>query len=379
MRIALVVPGGVDRSGEYRVIPALVALIARLARQNEVHVYALSQEPQESQWCLEGATIHNIGLRRSRQRAIRAIWRAHRQSRFDLVQAIWSGSCGIVAVVAARLLGIPSAVHVAGGELVALPEISYGGRLTWKGRIREALVLRAADAITAASAPILASLSELGFAAQRLALGVDLKSWPPRRPVRRSDAGVARLIHVGSLNRVKDQTTLLGALARLAADGSNFEMNVVGEDTLGGEIQSLSAQLALSDRVRFHGFLTQRQMRPLLEAADLLVMSSRHEAGPLVTLEAASVGVPTVGTSVGHIAEWAPLAATAVPVGDCAALAAAISDLLNDEDRRLRIASEAFERSVSEDADDTARRFAALHARLTAAESTTGDQGSHTR
>ena len=28
MRIALVVPGGVDRSGEYRVIPALLALIA---------------------------------------------------------------------------------------------------------------------------------------------------------------------------------------------------------------------------------------------------------------------------------------------------------------------------------------------------------------
>jgi len=37
MRIALVVPGGVDRSGEYRVIPALLALIG--------FVFVLVQRP----------------------------------------------------------------------------------------------------------------------------------------------------------------------------------------------------------------------------------------------------------------------------------------------------------------------------------------------
>jgi glycosyltransferase involved in cell wall biosynthesis len=375
MRIALVVPGGVDRSGEYRVIPALIALIARLARHNELHVYALYQEAEESEWPLEGATIHNVGSRRPRVRAIRAICAAHRQSRFDLIQAIWSGTSGMAAVIAGRLLGVPSAVHIAGGELVALRDIGYGGRLKCKGRVREALVLRAASALTAASAPILASLSDLGVSAQRLPLGVDLKSWPPRRPVRRSDSQLAKLIHVASLNRVKDQATLLRALARLATDGLNFEMEVVGEDTLGGEIQSLSAQLGLSNRVRFRGFLTQRELRPLVEAAHLLVMSSRHEAGPLVVLEAAAVGVPTVGTAVGHIAEWAPHAAIAVPVGDDAALAAAVGGLLKDEEKRLALASEAFERSVSEDADFTAQRFRALHAGLVGTRTPAGEIG----
>jgi glycosyltransferase involved in cell wall biosynthesis len=367
MRIALVVPGGVDRSGEYRVIPVLLALVSRLAHNNDVHVYALNQEPEESEWHLDGALIHNIGPVRSRVRAIRAICSAHRKSRFDLVQAIWSGPCGMVAVAAAKLLGIPSAVHIAGGELAAVRDIGYGGGLTWKGRIREALVLRAASAITAASAPILTSLSERGFAAQRLPLGIDLKCWPPRQPVRRSDARPAKLIHVASLNRVKDQTTLLLALAELEASGLSFEMQIVGEDTLGGEIQSLSARLGLSDKVRFQGFLTQRQLRPQLETADLLVMSSRHEAGPVVMLEAAAIGVPTVGTAVGHIAEWSPQAAIAVPVGDCTALARAIRELLNDEDRRLSIASEALNRSVGEDADYTAQRFQALYERLIAA------------
>jgi hypothetical protein len=36
MRIALVVPGGVDRSGENRVIPVLLALISRLSVHHDV-------------------------------------------------------------------------------------------------------------------------------------------------------------------------------------------------------------------------------------------------------------------------------------------------------------------------------------------------------
>ena len=45
MKVALIVPGGVDRSGEVRVIPALLALIRRLAADHELHVFATHQEP----------------------------------------------------------------------------------------------------------------------------------------------------------------------------------------------------------------------------------------------------------------------------------------------------------------------------------------------
>ena len=46
MKIAMVLPGGVDRGGEERVIPAFLALIERLSREHDVHVFALHQEPQ---------------------------------------------------------------------------------------------------------------------------------------------------------------------------------------------------------------------------------------------------------------------------------------------------------------------------------------------
>ena len=201
----------------------------------------------------------------------------------------------------------------------------------------------------------------IGVAAHRIPLGVDLAAWPPRDPVRRDPNRPARLVHVASLNPVKDQSTLLRALASLMRSGVDFEMSVVGEDTLNGSIQSMAAELRLSERVRFLGFLPQRQLRPIVEAADLMVLSSRHEAGPLALLEAAVAGVPTVGTAVGHIREWSPAAAACVPVGDWARLGERIGQLLQDEDLRLRIAREALRKAVSEDANYTAECFQRLY------------------
>jgi glycosyltransferase involved in cell wall biosynthesis len=360
MKLGIVLPGGVDRTGEYRVIPVFLALIERLARVHEVHVFVLHQEPLPATWPLRGATIHNIGDGWPRVRAIAAIRAEHRIAPFAMLQAIFSGSCSFIAVTAAKLLRIGSVVHIAGGELVALRDIDYGGRRRWKGRLREAVVLRAADAVTAASAPIIASLASLGIAGRRIPLGVDLDAWPPQ-PLRRRTARRARLIHVASLNPVKDQATLLRALAALRDAGVDFEMDIVGVDTLDGRVQALGRELKLDGQLRFLGFRTQRELQPVLAEADLLVMASRHEAGPLVLLEAAVAGVPTVGTEVGHIAEWAPSGAVAVPVGDWVGLAAAIQRVLVDEALRCRLAAVAQRHAIAEDADYTARAFEGLY------------------
>jgi glycosyltransferase involved in cell wall biosynthesis len=209
-------------------------------------------------------------------------------------------------------------------------------------------------------APIIAALQALGIEAQRVPLGVDLQAWPPLAP-RARRGGPAQLIHVASLNRVKDQPTLLRALAVLRNAGLAFRMDIVGVDTLQGEMQRLAEQLGLGYCVEFLGFRTQRELRPLMESADLLVMSSLHEAGPLVLLEAAVAGVPTVGTAVGHLVEWSPSATRSVPVGDGIALADAIQQVLADEPLRLRLAEAAQRRTLLEDADCTARLFEALY------------------
>jgi glycosyltransferase involved in cell wall biosynthesis len=365
VKIALVLPGGVDRTGEYRVIPVFLSLIGRLAQTHDVHVFALRHEARPDCWQLAGATIHNVGDGRTRWRAIEAICTEHARAPFDLIHAIFSGSCSFVAVIAAKLLGLPSIVHIAGGELVALHEIGYGGRRRWWSRMREAWTLRKADAVTAASAPIVDSLRTLGIQARRVPLGVDLRAWAPLAP-RVRQKKQAHLIHVASLNRVKDQTTLLHALRGLVESGLDVRMDIVGVDTLDGAMQTLATQLGLDRCVRFLGFKTQSELRPIMQSADVLVMSSMHEAGPLVLLEAAVAGVPTVGTNVGHIAEWSPDAALAVRIGDAQALSRAIGMVLQDESLRLRLAGEAQRRAVTEDADYTARTFEALYRQLSA-------------
>ena len=104
-----------------------------------------------------------------------------------------------------------------------------------------------------------------------------------------------------------------------------------------------------------------------IEHADLLVVSSLWEADPIVALEAAVAGVPTVGTRVGHIADWAPRAAVAVPVGDDLALAESARALLEDEERRLRIAEAAQRSAVEMDADAAAERILGIYRKLTGA------------
>jgi glycosyltransferase involved in cell wall biosynthesis len=364
MRVALIVPGGVDRSGTHRVIPVLLALGERLAAAVDLQVFALNQEAGPSRYTVRGFPVTNVGVPRTRLRALLAVLGEHRRRRFDVVHAFWAGATAQVAVAVGAVLRRPVLVHVAGGELARIPEIGYGPGTLWS-RAAVRMALRRADLVTAASTPIRDQVEQVGVHAEPLVLGVDLREWPAVPPRRRVPGRPARLVHVGSLNLVKDQTTLLAAVARLSQDGVNVRLDVVGEDTLHGAVQRRAAGLGVTERVQFHGFLTQQALRDLMVGADLLVMSSRHEAGPVVLLEAAAAGVPTVGTAVGMIADWTPDAALSVPVADPAALAAGVRQLLDDDDRRLRLAAEAQRRAVAADADATAARVLEFYRRLT--------------
>ncbi len=349
MKIALLVPGGVDRTGEDRSIPVLLWLIERLARVHELHVFALRQEARPCIYPLLGATVHNIGARPRSARMIRSILAEHRRTPFDVLHAYWAGPQGAIAGVVSQRTGVPVLLHLNGGDLVAMPDIEFGGLRSRRARVAFRYAVRRASLITVSSRPMQRRAAQLGVSVELLPFGVALDRWPARAP-RRELSQPPRLLHVGTLNRVKDQRTLLRALAHLRTT-HEFALDVVGEDTLGGAVQRLAAELGLGDTVRFHGQVPHTELRPFFDNADLLVMSSRHEADPIVALEAAVAGVPVVGTAVGLIDDWSPHAARAVPVQDHLALAAAISDLLQDSEARMSIAGNAQAIVRAHDAD----------------------------
>jgi hypothetical protein len=59
-RIAFVATGGFDAGGRERVIPALLWLVERLAREHEIHVSSFVPEPTVF---LRGATVHDLAAR----------------------------------------------------------------------------------------------------------------------------------------------------------------------------------------------------------------------------------------------------------------------------------------------------------------------------
>lgn len=126
MKIALVVPGGVDASATERVIPAFIWLIERLARRHVVHVFAMHQQPEPAEWPLLGAQVHNIGSVGNRRRRFFERFAAeHRAGAFDVVHALF-GDAGMYAAMAGWRHQVPVLLHLAGGEPVALPDIGYG-------------------------------------------------------------------------------------------------------------------------------------------------------------------------------------------------------------------------------------------------------------
>src|SRR5581483_5748548 len=365
MRIALFVPGGVDRSGTDQVIPSLLALIERLARRHAVLVLALTPTPAIGRYELLGATVHDVGGGAGRRRrALALLADEHRRWPFDVFHTFWAQGTGSIAAVAGWRLRVPVVLHLSGGEMTSMPDIGYGQRRTARGRLVLRLATAGARRITVASAPMAEAAAALGYEVRRIPLGPALDRWPPVPPRPRDMDQPARLLHIADLNRVKDQETLLKAAAWLVRMGIHFHLDIAGFDALDGDVQRMAQRLDLLDHVTFHGKLRYPELHTLASQADLHLLSSRHEAGPLAVIEAALAGVPTVGTRVGHVAEWAPAAAIAVPIGDAEAMACAARALLDDDDRRMRIATAAHALALADNADLTARRFEELYAEV---------------
>ena len=361
MNIALVVPGGVDRSGSERVTPALLWMIERLGHRHRVHVFAQHQETEPGEWVLRGAPVHSIGTRAGRRRRLLASFaRHHSDHRFDVIHA-FGGGPGVYAAIVAQLYNRPLLLQLTGGEIASLPELEYGTWRTRRGRMAITFASRNARVVTVASDPMRRLAESRGIAAEVVPLGVALDEWPARAPASRDANTAARLLHVADINRVKDHRTML-RVARMLRDASvDFHLAFAGVDTLDGTIQKTASEFGLDDVITWHGRLRRESLRNLVEASDLLVMTSRHEAGPLAVLEAAVAGVPTIGTAVGHIAEWAPQAAVAVECADAEAMASAIMSLLANEPARIAMAAEAQKRAIRHDADYTVSRFEELY------------------
>jgi glycosyltransferase involved in cell wall biosynthesis len=137
------------------------------------------------------------------------------------------------------------------------------------------------------------------------------------------------ILGVGRLTRQKDFPTLLRAFAEVRRQRS-ARLIILGEGEERPALEALAAELGLADDVALPGFLENAMA--YMASSVLFVLSSLWEGLPTVLIEALAAGARVISTDCPsgprEILQGGRLGAL-VPVGDVAALAAAMVDALD--------------------------------------------------
>lgn len=139
------------------------------------------------------------------------------------------------------------------------------------------------------------------------------------------DPATPLILAVGRLEVVKNYPNLLNALARLPTQ-LGWQAVIAGAGPLEPRLRGLAEELGLSGRVRFLG--VRRDVRELMCAADVFVLSSDCEGFGMVVGEAMACERVVVATDCGGVAELTGGLGLLVPPRDPDALAAALAQAI---------------------------------------------------
>lgn len=231
---------------------------------------------------------------------------------------------------------------------------------------------RGPDRLIAISENVRRVLLQDGIAADRIALvpsGIDLDTPPPPggaslRERAGAPAGSPIVLTIASLADYKDHPTLVEAAARLARREPMTRWVVCGGGGLLESTREDVARRGIADRLRYAGYVPGA--RGLLPEADVFCLSSKTEGLGTSVLDAMAAGVPVAATAAGGIPEMIEHEETGLlaPVGDGAALAAAVDRLIDEPELARRLALAARERVRDYDVERTIERTEALYRQL---------------
>lgn len=106
-------------------------------------------------------------------------------------------------------------------------------------------------------------------------------------------------IHAVTVARMTPRKGVDRAIRGVAAArkaGHPLVLHIVGDGPMRSSLQQLAEELAVTDAVIFHGEMSNPY--PYIKQADFMLLTSYHEAAPMVIEEARCLGVPILSTEI---------------------------------------------------------------------------------
>jgi glycosyltransferase involved in cell wall biosynthesis len=159
-----------------------------------------------------------------------------------------------------------------------------------------------------------------------------------------ADPAARTVLAAGRLTSQKGFDLLLEAFARIAPSHSDWRLRICGQGRLRTDLERLAEERGLAATAELAGAC--RDLPGEMAKASVFVLSSRFEGFPLALLEAMSAGLAVVSfdcpTGPRDLVEDGRNGLL-VPAEDVDALAAALQELLEDEELRRRLGTAAVE------------------------------------
>jgi glycogen(starch) synthase len=163
--------------------------------------------------------------------------------------------------------------------------------------------------------------------------GVDIEAQQKARLI--TLAGDPSFLYVGQMEQHKGVDILLGAFKQLSEKPGfeNAHLHLVGHGSMEKAYEELVSMKRLQTRVHLWGAQPQKFVSRLLKSCNIFVLPSRHEASPIVLLEAMAAERPIISTNVGGIPEMLRHGRNALLIRpEQYELVAAMEALATDED-----------------------------------------------
>ncbi|WP_313807370.1 glycosyltransferase [Sphingobium sp.] len=321
MRIAYVI-NSVEGGGASQPVPAITRVLREAGA--EVRVFALTPRDRRGLPAMMAAKLDPLVREGGLTDHLAAVLWLKREI------AAWGATHIWTSLSRATILGLIL------GPKLGLPVISWQHAAylkPWNRRLMRLLQRRALLWVGDSRSVTALTAERLGVPESRL------KCWPifaadPALPQAKpwQPGESLRIGSLGRLHPVKGYDVLIGALARLKADGfippAPLDIRIAGDGAEGPRLKEFAQQAGL-DSLSFTGF--EPQADQFLSRLHLYVQPSRSEGFCIAAHEAMTAGLPVIASAVGEL-PWSirqDVTGLTVPPAEIDALAKALAALLS--------------------------------------------------